>query len=295
MACWQGGQYGCSILASDETTTGNWRDLLGESKVDCIKGNNEVLVVVDFLECLNYTRFGANIPSKSLMCDSILQTHALLINHRKLILVNSLGVLAVIAKVTGSVSTNALEQNVQQANSQALQPRIHIIGIFQSPVTGYGALHNSITITCKVISEIAKPWVRAIDAHAEALRRSGAGLGNGGSRHNVKLSVYLLLLILQRSISTSRDPNGQFIHHAPNRSLRRMMLSNPSIFLLPTFFFRLKHDSNSQTVSFCQLDEQALMLSVQRWRRIKRRRRIFGFGISVWGWRSGQNVEILRH
>lgn len=60
----------------------------------------------------------------------------------------------------------------------------------ESPLLGDGALHDSVTITGKVIAPVAKGGVGAVHLHADVGRdgeSSGSSrLSNGSSRHCVK-------------------------------------------------------------------------------------------------------------
>lgn len=61
---------------------------VGEAKVDGIKGNNEILVVVDLLENLDDAGLSSDLPGKVLVTDAVVDAHPLLINDRKMVFVN---------------------------------------------------------------------------------------------------------------------------------------------------------------------------------------------------------------
>lgn len=84
------GQYsgGCSV-----------RNVLGEAEVDGIERYDQVFVVVDLLESVDHTWLATNGPGEVLVCDSVLQAHALLGDMWKLVLVNGAEVLAIKAEV----------------------------------------------------------------------------------------------------------------------------------------------------------------------------------------------------
>lgn len=86
MACFQEDLCGFNELAHPGIASLN-QYLLWEPEVDGIERNDEVLVVIDLFECLHHSRLATDGPCKVLMCHSILQAHALLVDPRQLVLV----------------------------------------------------------------------------------------------------------------------------------------------------------------------------------------------------------------
>lgn len=74
-------------------------DVLGELEVDSVKGHNQVLVIVDLLKGADNTRLTANTPDKVLVGKSIVQTHALFVDQRQVILVHGGKVVTIEAKL----------------------------------------------------------------------------------------------------------------------------------------------------------------------------------------------------
>jgi hypothetical protein len=77
------------------------RDLLGEGEVDGIERNDEIFVVVNLLKSANNTRLASYTPSKVLMCYSIVQAHALLVDGGQMVLVCGGEIVAVESQVAG--------------------------------------------------------------------------------------------------------------------------------------------------------------------------------------------------
>jgi hypothetical protein len=74
-------------------------DVLGELEVDSVKGHDQVLVIVDLLKGANNTRLTTDTPDKVLVRKSIVQTHALLVDQRQVVLVHGGKVVAIEAKL----------------------------------------------------------------------------------------------------------------------------------------------------------------------------------------------------
>lgn len=74
-------------------------DVLGELEVDSVKGHNQVLIIVDLLKGADNTRLTANTPDKVLVGKSIVQTHALFVDQRQVILVHGGKVVTIEAKL----------------------------------------------------------------------------------------------------------------------------------------------------------------------------------------------------
>jgi hypothetical protein len=69
--------------------------ILGKLEVDCVKGDDQVLVVVDLLKSTDHTRLTPNAPNKVFVRKAVMKTHSLLVNQRQIVLVDSGEVVAV--------------------------------------------------------------------------------------------------------------------------------------------------------------------------------------------------------
>ena len=65
-----------------------------------IKGNNQILVVVDFLKCLDYAGLLADSPGKGLVGDGVTQAHAFFIDIRQMIFVEGRWVISFESDIT---------------------------------------------------------------------------------------------------------------------------------------------------------------------------------------------------
>ena len=70
--------------------------LLGKADINNIKGHNQIGIVIYLLKALYNTWFGANIPYPLLMCDSVAEDHALLVDHGQLRPSDGAGVMAAV-------------------------------------------------------------------------------------------------------------------------------------------------------------------------------------------------------
>jgi hypothetical protein len=52
----------------------------GETKVDCVERNDQILGVEDLLEDIKDSRLGTDLPNEILVCDGIIEAHALVVD-----------------------------------------------------------------------------------------------------------------------------------------------------------------------------------------------------------------------
>lgn len=74
-------------------------NLLGKAKVDCVKGDDEIFVVVDFLECRDHAWLAADVPDELLVGYAVVHAHAFLVDEWQAILMDSALVFAVEAEI----------------------------------------------------------------------------------------------------------------------------------------------------------------------------------------------------
>lgn len=95
-----------------------------EAEVDGVEGDDQVFVVVDLLEGGHDRRLGAHFPHEVLVCDSVVETHALLVDDGQLVLGDG--------GLVGAV----------EAELEVFQVGEHVVGVLADPLGGDGAFDH---------------------------------------------------------------------------------------------------------------------------------------------------------
>lgn len=99
-------------------------NLLGKAKVDCVKGDDEIFVVVDFLECGDHAWLAADVPDEFLVGHAVVHAHAFLVDEWQAILMDSALVIAVETEIAASLVAFSILGRVRKSYKPSSQEYI---------------------------------------------------------------------------------------------------------------------------------------------------------------------------
>ena len=70
-----------------------------ETKVDRVKGHNQIFVLIDLLESTHDARLCANFPDEILVADPIVRAHSFFVDDWEMVFVDGRGIVAIISKL----------------------------------------------------------------------------------------------------------------------------------------------------------------------------------------------------
>lgn len=133
---------GVCLLGEDGKGSSLW-----EAEVDCVEGDDEVFVVIDLLKGANYAWLTADRPDEVFVGDGVLQAHALLVDPGEMVLVDGQRVVPVEAKPAGRLVSLCETSLCLGECIQALEPRVHLVGILVRTFTWDGSFDHGEAIT----------------------------------------------------------------------------------------------------------------------------------------------------
>ena len=99
---WKVGAAGWTPVSIEFCGLRSFRGILWEAKVDCVEGDDEVFIIVDFLESLDDAGLAADVPDELLVGNAVVHAHTFLVDEGKTVFVDRRRVIAVVAKVAVS-------------------------------------------------------------------------------------------------------------------------------------------------------------------------------------------------